>query len=110
MLFLTLSVRNGPSVSFGTNVPCIMNVDVIKSTVKPAYVLMVSLAVVDCGKDLCTADSVVATPNIIITGRVLRYLNIYILEIRALLSRLLGCFAPIFYFICKNKIHRASPC
>ena len=25
-------------------------------------------------------------------------------------SRLLGRFEPIFYFICKNKIHRASPC
>ena len=55
-----------------------MNVDVIRSTANPAYVLIVSLAVVDCGKDLCTADSVVATPNIIITGRILRYLNIYI--------------------------------
>ena len=32
------------------------------------------------------------------------------MALRALLSRLLGRFAPIFYFICKNKIHRASPC
>ena len=29
------------------------------------------------------------------------------MALRALLSRLLGRFAPIFYFICKNKIHRA---
>ena len=32
------------------------------------------------------------------------------MALRALLSRFLGRFAPIFYFICKNKIHRASPC
>ena len=32
------------------------------------------------------------------------------MALRALLSRLLGRFAPIFYFICNNKIHRASPC
>ena len=29
--FLTLSVRNGPSVNFGTNVPCNKNLKSIKS-------------------------------------------------------------------------------
>ena len=77
-IYTALVKRNHSVTMVLPMVERLRNWPVIRSTANPAYVLIVSLAVVDCGKDLCTADIVVATPNIIITGRILRYLNKYL--------------------------------